>query len=266
MAIRTSSRKAGSGTTIIKTTTTTTGGTSSPSTGGTTTATGGTTTTATGGTSTTATGGTSTTGTGGSTTATGGASTAGTTGTGGAAAGCSDGCAELKVPFTAYKSAQAFEIYLAAPTDLSTGVVTVKLRTTAGKAGGIQVALKNGAPDYAWGQTKWLGISETVKADWTTITLDASAPGEMGTTAFDKTKVTIIAIQIAAGDPWYSDTAMTMVDQTALINPTVVQVDEITVAGATGVGPYTFTANVTDLNVGTYMPVTGATATWLPPG
>ncbi|HWA72143.1 MAG TPA: hypothetical protein VG937_07415 [Polyangiaceae bacterium] len=251
--------------------TTVTGGTATTTTGGTsTTTTGGTSTTTTGGTSTTTTGGTSTTTTGGtSTTTTGGTATAGasaTGGSGGAAVGCSDGCAELKVPFTAYKSAQAFEIYLPAPVDFSAGVVTVKLRTTAGKAGGIQVVLKNPeANKFAWAQTAWLGITDTVKADWTTVTLDAAAPPSMdATNVFDKTQVSIIAVQIAAGDPWYSDMAMTMVDQTALVNPTTVQIDEITVAGATA-GPWKFTANATDLHVGSYMPVTGATATWLPP-
>jgi hypothetical protein len=246
-----------------------TGGMTSSPTGGTTTTTGGTTTTtSTGGTSTTSTGGAATT-TGGTTTTTGGASTAGTSatgGSGGASAGCSDGCAELKVPFTAYKSAQAFEIYLPAPVDFSAGVVTVKLRATAGKAGGIQVVLKNPeANKFAWAQTAWLGITDTVKADWTTVTLDASAPPSMDSTnVFDKTQVSIIAIQIAAGDPWYSDMAMTLVDQTALVNPTVVQIDEVTVAGPSA-GPWKFTANVSDLHVGSYMPVTGATATWLPP-
>jgi hypothetical protein len=208
--------------------------------------------------------------TGGTSGATGGTTTAGTTGTGGAVAGCSDGCAELKVPFAKYQTAQSFEIYLAAPADFSTGVVTVKLRTTAGKAGGIQVVLKNPKENmYAWAQTKWLNLVDTVKPDWTTVTLDASAPSATSTDAmypFDKTKVSIIAIQIAAGDPWYSDTAMTMVDPTALLNPTIVQVDEITVAGATGAGPYTFTMDVSALKIGDYEMIMGTALTWLPPG
>lgn len=206
----------------------------------------------------------------GGTSSTGGASGGGMPAGGGSANTCSNGCAELKVPFTAYNTAQAFEIYLPAmpgPVDFSTAVVSVKLRTIAGEAGGIQVVIKNpAAKNYAWAQTAWLGIADTVKEEWTTVTLDAAAPDSSDTTnMFDNTQVSIIAVQLAAGDPWYSDDAKTVIDQAALVNPTIVQIDEISVSGATGVGPFTFTANATDLKIGTYQPVTGSAVGWLPP-
>ncbi len=197
----------------------------------------------------------------------GGTSAAGATGVGGTS-GCPDGCVELEVPFAAYNTAQAFEIYLAMPADFSAGVVSVKLRSLAGKAGGIHVVLKNAETNqYAFAQTPWLGLDTTVKSEWTTVTWDASATLEIGATAFNKAAVAILAVQISAGVPWYSDTpANTIVDNAALVNPTVVQIDEILVRGVTGVGSYEFTANATDIHLGNYQPIVGSTVTWLPPG
>lgn len=247
-------------------------GGASPGAGGASNSSGGATTTNGGSSTTTGGAGTTTGGTpsasGGASTTTGGSTGSTTGGSGGAVTGCADGCAQLKVPFTAYKSGQAFEIYLPAPVDLSAGVVSVKLRATAGKAGGIQIVLKNGMANmYAWAQSAWSPIGDAAKAEWSTITLNAASPSGMDmTNVFDKTQVSIITIQVSAGDPWYLDEAKTMQDPSALVNPTVLLVDEITVVGATGAGPWTFTMNVTDLKVGDYMPVTGSSVTWLPPG
>ena len=51
-----------------------------------------------------------------------------------------------------------------------------------------------------------------------------------------------ITVQVNAGGAWYTDTANTIEDPTALVSPTIVQVDEIAIAGVTGTvpGPFGF--------------------------
>lgn len=200
-----------------------------------------------------------------------------TAGTGGApAAGCGDGCAQLSVPFTAWGSSQYFEIYLSADTDLSGAIISVKARKVSGKAGGLLIVVKDGdANNYAYAQSAWQGINE-ITTDFTTYTLDVANPSSTdANNTFVPTAVKIISVQIAAGDPWYTDTEMTMIDAAALVNPTVVQIDEITVTGTgTLPGPYTFTADTTPLTANlaadalAAMPpyaVTGSAATWVAP-
>ncbi|MFZ5893917.1 MAG: hypothetical protein ACOY0T_22840 [Myxococcota bacterium] len=196
---------------------------------------------------------------GGSSTANGGATTSngGTTGSGGAVptAGstsmpCPTGCAQLSVPFTAYKAAQQFEIYFADPVDLTTATINVKLRKVAGKAGGVQIIVKDGAPDYQWAQGAWNGIND-LTSEFVEKTFVVASPASTDQNhVFDPTKVKVLTVQLNAGDPWYSDEAKTIEDPTALINPTVIQVDEISISGATGTvpGPWTF-ATATDTEV-----------------
>jgi hypothetical protein len=190
-------------------------------------------------------------GVGGTAAGTGGslAGMGGIAGMGGAPAmPCPDGCAELSVPFTAYKATQYFEIYLASDTDLTAATITVKARKVAGKAGGLLIAAKNGsAQAYAYAQGDWNAISD-MTADFASYTLDLANPGMKSSDMFDPTAVQIVSVVISAGDPWYTDTSMTTVDLSALVNPTVVQVDEIAIAGSgTYPGPYAFTSDATPL-------------------
>ena len=98
------------------------------------------------------------------------------------------------------------------------------------------------------GELRWNGVNE-ITADFTTYTLDVAAPSSTdANNTFVASAVKIISVQIAAGDPWYTDTEMTMVDAAALVNPTVVQIDEISITGTgTYPGPYTFTTDVMPL-------------------
>ncbi len=189
---------------------------------------------------------------------------------------CPAGCAELSVPFTAYKAAQYFEIYLDADTDMSAAVITVKARKVAGKAGGLMIVVKNGsAQSYAYAQSMWNSIND-MTTEFTSYTLDVAMPSSTSTSAtFAASAVKIISVQIAAGDPWYADEAMTMEDPTALLNPTVVQIDEISIAGTgTLPGPYTFAtdamilkANVAADALAAVPPyaVSGSAVTWVGP-
>ncbi|MGC4086654.1 MAG: hypothetical protein QM756_01920 [Polyangiaceae bacterium] len=242
------------------------GGATSTTNGGSTTASGGASTS--NGGSTTSSGGASTT-SGGSTTTSGGSTTTSGGAAGGAAAmPCPDGCAQLSVPFTAWKSAQQFEIYLASAVDLTGATINVKIRKVSGKAGGVQIICKHKADDthYPWAQSAWNGLTD-LTTDWKTITMLPSMPGSATTDTafpFDPTKVTIITVQLNAGGAWYTDTAMTMEDPTALVNPTVVQVDEISITGATGTppGPWTFaTATDTTMTLKANLDAAGQTAT-----
>lgn len=260
------------------------GGSTTMSSGGSMTASGGS-STGSGGSTTTSNGGSTTTSNGGSASATGGAST----GTGGAAAAgasslpcptgpCPTGCAQLSVPFTAYKAAQQFEIYFADAVDLSAATINVKLRKVAGKAGGVQVVVKDGSPDYQWAQGEWIGISD-LTSDFATKSFIVASPASSDQNhVFDPTKVKVVTIQVNAGDPWFKDEAKTMEDPSALINPTVVQVDEISISGATGApGPWTFatateTTDVIKPNLDAAgqsatppWAVAGSTVTWVGP-
>jgi hypothetical protein len=171
---------------------------------------------------------------------------------GGSAMPCPNGCAEASVPFTAWQASQAFEIYLNAATDLSTATVSVKARKVAGKAGGIQVTVKNGSAQmYAYAQSSWYEVN-TLTAEWQTLTLDLTDP-DLSTdpeNTFVPSAVAIVGFQLAAGDPWYTDESMTTEDPTALVNPTVIQVDEIAITGTSAdPAPWTFTNSVSPLVV-----------------
>ncbi len=215
-------------------------------------------------------------GAGGDVTAGVGGAGAGMGGSAGAASGCADGCAELSVPFATWNAGQYFEIYLSGATDLSTAVISVKARKVAGKAGGMLIVVKDGsAQEYAYAQGAWNSISD-MTTDFTTYTLDVAAPVSTDPDhTFTPTAVQIITIQLAAGDPWYLDETMTMEDPAALVNPTVIQLDEISIAGTgTLPGPWTFTADasalratITDDGVNAIPPyaVTGSTVTWIAP-
>jgi hypothetical protein len=173
----------------------------------------------------------------------------GTAGSPGSGPGCSDGCAELSVPFDTWNSGEYFEIYLNGATDLSDAVISVRARKVSGKAGGLLIVVKDGADqDYAYAQSDWYAISE-MTSEFATYTLDVAAPSATDENAtFTPTAVQIISIQLAAGDTWYTDDAMTTEDTTALMNPTVVQIDEISVSGTgTLPGPWAFTGSVSDL-------------------
>jgi hypothetical protein len=224
------------------------------------------------------TGGDITAGTGGDATAGMGGTVggAGMSGGAGAASGCSDGCAELSVPFTTWNAGQYFEIYLNGATDLSTAVISVKARKVAGKAGGLLIVVKDGsAQEYAYAQGAWNAINDMTTA-FTTFTLDVASPSMTDENhTFTPTAVQIITVQLAAGDPWYTDDTETMEDPAALVNPTVIQIDEISIAGTgTLPGPWTFTtdasalkATITDDGVNASPPyaVTGSTVTWIAP-
>jgi len=206
--------------------------------------------------------------------------TAGAGASGGTSSGtmpCPDGCAVLTVPFTAYNTSQSFEIYLPDPAvDLSAATIAVSIRKLSGKAGGLQVIVKNGsAQNYAYAQGAWTPVNDMTTA-FATVTLDVANPSSTDmNNPFDPAQIKIITLQISAGDPWYSDTAMTVVDPTALVNPTVLQVDSITITGTgTYPGPYPFTANAMPLQANVSadalaaMPpyaVTGSTVAWQGP-
>lgn len=276
---------AAGGTPGVGGTVTTTGGTATGQ-GGTPTATGGTVATTGGDTAmggTPATGGTvATTGgdtaMGGTVTGTGGDSQAGAgAGTGGTATSMPcPGCAEISIPFTAYGTSQSFEIYIDA-SDFSTTTINFKIRKVAGKAGGVQIVAKDGeAQSYAYGLSNWTAIDSDISTEWTMVSLDVANPGSMSMdNPFDAAQVKIVTIQVSAGDPWYSDEAMTMVDQAALLNPTVLQIDEITLTStgtAPAVGPWTFDANAMPLTALTsadmitgMTAVSGAAVTWVGP-
>jgi hypothetical protein len=215
-------------------------------------------------------------GAGGDVTAGVGGAGAGMSGAAGSASGCGDGCAQLSVPFTVWNAGQYFEIYLSGATDLSAAVISVKARKVAGKAGGLLIVVKDGsAQNYAYAQGAWNAIND-MTTDFATFTLDVAAPSSTDpNNTFTATAVQIITIQLAAGDPWYLDEPMTMEDPSALVNPTVIQLDEISIAGTgTLPGPWTFTADVsgmqatiTDDGVNAMPPyaVTGSTVTWIAP-
>ena len=215
-------------------------------------------------------------GTGGTETTAGMGGMSGTAGAAATAHPCPDGCAELSVPCTAYKAGQYFEIYLAGATDMSAAVVSVKARKISGKAGGLLIVVKDGsAQSYAYAQGAWNAIND-MTGDFKTFTLDVAAPSSTDTNnTFDPSAVQIITVQIAAGDPWYTDTEMTMEDPAALLNPTVVQIDEITVTGTgTLPGPYPFTtsadplkASISDDALAATPPyaVANSTVTWVGP-
>jgi hypothetical protein len=193
---------------------------------------------------------------------------------GGSATPCPDGCAEASVPFTAWNSSQSFEIYFNSATDLSTATITARVRKVAGKAGGLQIFAKNGsAQNYAYVASSWNEVN-TLTSTWTDLSMEV-ASGTAGEDPFDATMVTIIALQLGAGDPWYTDETETMEDPTALVNPTVIQIDEISITGTgTYPGPYPFTtslspltANVTAEGLAATPPyaVEGSTAVWVGP-
>lgn len=139
------------------------------------------------------------------------------------------GCVRLDVPFTAELQTANYQFTLAAPVDFSTTVVTVRFRVNsfAGNAGGLQLYVQNGAPDYpAYGFELYRNIG-AASTDFQTITLDlntvaapvdgdagvpdaggvvvADAGGDAGpglfvpTNGFNKTAVSIIGFQVTSG-------------------------------------------------------------------
>jgi hypothetical protein len=191
-------------------------------------------------------------------------------------ASCGDGCAELSVPFTAWNAGQYFEIYLNGATDLSAAVITVKARKVAGKAGGLLIVVKDGsAQNYAYAQSAWNAIND-MTSEFSTYTLDVASPASTDSmNTFTPAAVQIITMQLSAGAPWYLDEAMTMEDPAALVNPTVIQIDEISITGTgTLPGPWSFTTDasaikptITDDGLMASPPyaVTGSTVTWIGP-
>jgi len=197
-------------------------------------------------------------------------------GTPGSAHPCPDGCAELSVPFTVWNSGQYFEIYLNSATDLSAAVISVKARKIAGKAGGLLIVVKDGsAQNYAYAQGAWNAIND-MTGEFATFTLDVAAPSSTDeNNPFTASAVQIITVQLAAGGAWYLDEAETMEDPAALVNPTVVQIDEISITGTgTLPGPWPFTSDASSLkatitedglNATPPYAVTGSTVMWVGP-
>ena len=180
------------------------------------------------------------------------------------------------MPFTVWNSGQYFEIYLNGATDMSAAVISVKARKVSGKAGGLLIVVKDGSGDeYAYAQGAWNAIND-MTTDFKTFTLDVASPSSTDENhTFNPMNVQIVTVQLAAGDKWYTDDTETVEDTAALVNPTVIQIDEISIAGTgTLPGPWTFTtdasaikATITDdgLNASPPYAVTGSTATWVGP-
>jgi hypothetical protein len=189
-------------------------------------------------------------GTGGGVSGSGGAG-----GTGQQGAACT-GCVRLDVPFTAELQSANYQFNLPAPVDFSNTVVTVRYRVNsfAGNAGGLQLYVQNGAPDfpsYGFEFYQPIGAPSTT---FQTITLDlnnvaapvdgdagvpdaggggaADAGGDAGpglfvpTNGFNKTAVSIIGFQVTSGGTFAGATFATA----------QIDVDSITFAPA-GVTP-----------------------------
>ena len=69
------------------------------------------------------------------------------------------------MPFAtgAWDTKQQFEMYLEHAVDLSTATISIKLRKIAGKAGGVQILVKDGSPDYQWAQSDWIAINDSTQ-------------------------------------------------------------------------------------------------------
>jgi hypothetical protein len=171
----------------------------------------------------------------------GGAPTAGST-----SLACPDGCAQLSVPFAlgGWDTKQQFEIYLEHAVDLTTATISIKLRKIAGKAGGVQILAKNGSPDYQWAQGEWIAVNDLSATDFETKSFVVASPSSSDANhPFDPTKVAIIAVQLNAGGAWYTDPPTNSVeDATALVSPTIIQLEELAITGASGAvpGPFGF--------------------------
>jgi hypothetical protein len=121
----------------------------------------------------------------------------------------------------------------------------------AGTGGGVQPSIQDGEPDYAGNFDTFVAVSLITTCDvgFQDIPLVAA------TTTYAATGVQSINIALNAGS-----------EAATFTNPTVLYIDSITVTGATGVGPWTFDADLQmwDINAGN-MPVAGSTVTWQGP-
>lgn len=154
-------------------------------------------------------------GVGGNIVNTGGALTTGGTAMGGAAfggmggdgttvptVGC-DGCAILHVPFSTATTGTDVEVDLteAGLADMSSTVVTVRVRVVMeGNAGGFQVFVKNGEPDYQSHYSAWTNFADAT-TDFVEVSLDLGAIADPEGT-FSKSSVRYIGINAAAGEAW----------------------------------------------------------------
>lgn len=166
---------------------------------------------------------------------------------------CSDGCANLYVPFTGSEGdyAGTYFNFNFASTNLASATVTAKVRARGftGTNGSVQLV----AQDQAYSQTGYSSDNTknfTALTDWTTLTLTLPAEGE--TVPLDPTKVIAIQLKVqvntaAAGG----------------IAPVNIEVDSVSISGNPR-GPWPFTTDASDLVVNTYQPIADSTVTWIP--
>lgn len=200
-----------------------------------------------------------------------------TAGAGGTAGAGPSGFAKLFVPLSSVNAAGAAGAAGAAPTsaedkdtdfevdfgdtaadlqDLTTGTITVVAKViTTGNAGGIQVYIKNGDPDYKSAYMKpgaatsaWINFSDL--KDWTTLTFDLS--GVTGDGTFDITKIRYIGINVSGGGDWDG----------AVWADTTVIVDSITFSGTLATLDRTFDSTLQDFGMSSYQPVAGSAIAW----
>lgn len=179
----------------------------------------------------------------------GAAGNGGTGGTGGVGGegglpptGCVDGCALLDVPFAGSSSQTQFFTIAVPTTDLTGAKITAIIRVLdyQGASGYVKVYATTQAFAYCC-YTAPLYVLSSLTAP-TTIELDlAAAPVD-----WDSTNVGEIGIQVAGSAV-----------------PVRLVLEEIRVSNDT-LGPYAFESSLQGLAVNSYMPVPGATVTWIP--
>ncbi len=129
------------------------------------------------------------------------------------------GYAAVSVPLDAVDQIANFRFYSGDIMDLSNATIEMDICVEAGAAGGIQIFVATGAPDYGWASA-WINLS-SLDAGLNTVSVDAST-----LTGIDLTAIESWGLQVAAGDTAASWS-----------NPTVLLVDEVRITGAVVVVP-----------------------------
>jgi hypothetical protein len=183
------------------------------------------------------------------------AGSSGASGTGGSGPPPCGGCAVLSSPITMSDTSQGVLLSFATPVDLSGAIITVRLRAPGATGGALQIYVQdlNFKGDYTF-FTGLISYSSMTNAQY---------PVPATSTTYDPTQIKQIVVQLAAGA---GTTCTSTSTSCTWAQPTVLEIDSITITGTTGTppGPYTFDSNWSPLVLSAYMPITGSTLTWIP--
>lgn len=141
---------------------------------------------------------------------------------------CADsGCISFEVPLCQNGDNEAFTFYWSGPQDLTGQTLSFNVYVTDATAGGIQVGLAQGAPNYETAMSSWVNLSGVVDT-WTLVEFDLATTSGVDLTAIEKIFLQVHTGTVSgAGGAGGGGGAGGAACSPDVTNPTVVLIDSV---------------------------------------